>query len=75
MEKIADPKIIIDDAPRKARSYQISGQKIKNMLGWKPKVSIEDSIRQMLKKITKGEYTNFSHPKFYNIEWMKLNFK
>ena len=75
LEKIADPKIIIDDAPRKARSYQISGQKIKNMLGWKPKVSIEDSIRQMLKKITKGEYTNFSHPKFYNIEWMKLNFK
>lgn len=72
LEKIADPKIIIDGAPRKARSYQISGQKIKKILGWKPKVSVEDSVGHMLTKITKGEYANFSHPKFYNIEWMKL---
>lgn len=72
LEKIANPKIIVDGTPRKARSYQISGEKIKKILDWQPKVSVEDSVRHMLTKITSGEFANYNHPRFYNIEWMKL---
>lgn len=71
-EKIANPKIIIDGKRRKARSYQISGNKIKKVLGWEPKVSVEESVRNMLDKITHTEFSNYNHPRFYNIEWMKL---
>ena len=71
-EEIANPKIIVDSRLRKARSYQISGEKIKKVLGWQPKMSVEDSVRHMLTKITSGEFANYNHPRFYNIEWMKL---
>ena len=71
-EKIANPRIIVDGKRRKARSYQISGNKIKKILGWQPEVSVEESVGYMLTKIRSGEFTNYNHPRFYNIEWMKL---
>jgi len=71
-KKITYPKIIVDGQRRRPRSYQISGKKIKKILGWQPEVSVEDSVRHMLTKIRSGEFTNYNHPRFYNIEWMKL---
>ncbi len=62
-------KIIVDMEDRKDRSYQISDEKTAKILKWKPKIPVEESITEMLKNI-KGDYTNFLHPRYYNIEWM-----
>lgn len=70
--KKLNPKIKVDYSQRKGRSYRISGKKIKKILGWEPKISVEESVKDMLKKIEKFDYTNFNHPKYYNIEWMKI---
>lgn len=64
-------KIIVEMEDRKDRSYRISDEKTRKMLNWKPKIPVEESIVEMLKNI-KGDYTNFLHPRYYNIEWMMI---
>lgn len=66
------PVIEVDYSPRKDRSYRISGEKIKKVLNWEPKISVEDSLQDMIKKIEKYGYTDYMNPRYYNIQWMKL---
>lgn len=61
----------IANSPKKDRSYRISTKKIKETFGWSPKTSVEQSISFMISKL-KSDNINYHHPKFYNIEWMKL---
>lgn len=65
-------EIEVDYSPRKDRSYRISGDKIKKILGWEPKISVEKSLKKMIKKIDEYGYTDYMNPKYYNIQWMKL---
>jgi nucleoside-diphosphate-sugar epimerase len=67
-----NPEIEVDYSPRKDRSYRISGEKIKKVLGWQPKISVEESLKDMIKKIEEYGYTDWMNPKYYNIQWMKL---
>ena len=54
------------------RSYRVSGKKLEKVLGFKPVVSVEESVKDMVEKIAKYEYNDFDNPKYYNIRWMKL---
>jgi len=54
------------------RSYRVSAQKIERVLGVRPKVTIEESVADMVRKITSYGYTDFDNPKYYNIRWMRL---
>lgn len=67
-----NPEIEVDYSPRKDRSYRVSGEKIKKALNWEPKISVEESIKDMIQKIEEWGYTDYMHPRYYNIEWMKL---
>jgi nucleoside-diphosphate-sugar epimerase len=67
-----NPEIEVDYSLRKDRSYRISGEKIKKVLGWEPKISVEESLKDMIKKIEEYGYTDWLNPKYYNIQWMKL---
>jgi nucleoside-diphosphate-sugar epimerase len=63
--------IVVDYASRKDRSYKISGNKIKKKLNWSPKKTIKASIQNMILKIKKYGFTDFSNLQYYNIEWLK----
>ncbi len=54
------------------RSYRISGQKIERVLGVRPTVTIEESVKDMVEKIRLHGYTDFDNPRYYNIRWMRL---
>ena len=54
------------------RSYRVSGKKLEKVLGFKPIISVEEAVRDMVKKIKEYNYTDFDNPKYYNIKWMKL---
>ena len=54
----------------KDRSYKVSTEKLKAVLGIRPAISIEDSARDIVRNIKKFGYDNFDHPKYYNIAWM-----
>lgn len=53
------------------RSYRVSGEKIKNRLGFNPSLSIEDSVVDMVEKIREFDYGDFEDPIYRNINWMK----
>ena len=62
----------VDYSYRLVRSYRVSGEKIVRELGFQPRVTVEESIRHMVEEIRRRGYTDFSNPRYYNIEWMKL---
>ncbi|RJP66619.1 MAG: SDR family oxidoreductase [Candidatus Abyssobacteria bacterium SURF_17] len=64
--------IQVDYSHYKARSYRVSSQKIETVLGFKPIVAVKESVQLMIQKIYDYGYTDFLHPRYYNIEWMTL---
>jgi len=57
---------------RGVRSYRVSCKKIERMLDFRPLVTVEESVGEMVGKIKEYGYTDFDDPRFYNIRWMKL---
>jgi nucleoside-diphosphate-sugar epimerase len=57
---------------RGVRSYRVSTQKIQRMLNFRPKVSVEESVQNMVEQVRRYEYVDFDNPKYYNIRWMRL---
>ncbi|MBA3552362.1 MAG: SDR family oxidoreductase [Actinobacteria bacterium] len=62
----------VDFSYRLVRSYRVSGDKILKTLGFQPRVTVEESVAHMVEQIERHGFTDFSHPRYYNIEWMKL---
>ena len=67
-----DARLDVDLSYRMVRSYRISSQKIQRALGFAPRVSVEESVANMVEQIRARGMTDFSHPRYSNIEWMKL---
>jgi nucleoside-diphosphate-sugar epimerase len=67
-----DVRLVADYTYRGVRNYRVSSKKIRQVLGWEPLVSIDDSVETMVKKIKEYGYTNFDFPKYYNLPWLKL---
>ena len=67
-----DVDIKPDYTYRGVRSYRVSAEKAYKLLNWRPEVTVEDSVKDMVEKIEKYGYTDFSNPRYYNIGWMKL---
>lgn len=57
---------------RGVRSYRVSAQKLQRTLNFRPKVSIEESVQNMVEQIRRYGYDDFDNPKYYNIRWMRL---
>ena len=67
-----DAEIVPDYGYQSVRSYRVSAAKIQRVLDFQPKVSIEESVKDLVKQIQSYGYTDFDNPKYYNIRWMKL---
>ena len=54
------------------RSYHINSDKIKNVLGFKPKYSVEDAIRDLCQAFANNKLPNsLNDDKYYNVKTMK----
>jgi nucleoside-diphosphate-sugar epimerase len=67
-----DPEIRADYGYKGVRSYRVSTKKIEHVLGFRPKVDVEESVIDMVEKIRRYGYTDFDNPRYYNIRWMRL---
>lgn len=67
-----DIEIEVDYSEKKDRSYRISNDKITKAIGFAPKVSVEDSVINMIDRIQEYGYKDFLNPKYFNIKWMEL---
>ncbi len=54
------------------RSYRVTSKKIKKVLGWQPKRSVDDAIADMVKAFKEGKLPNsIDDPIYFNIKTMK----
>lgn len=67
-----DVNIKPDYGYRGVRSYRVSAKKIDRVLAFRPVVTVEESVQDMVRKIKDYGYTDFDNPRYYNIHWMKL---
>ena len=65
-------EVEVDYTTKEARSYRMTGEKLKRILGFVPEVSIEDSVVGMYSLLEKGMYTDINNPYYYNMPWMLL---
>jgi len=57
---------------RNLRSCQASGQKIAQQLAFTPKVTVEETVEDLVHKIRSGAFHNVTDPAFHNIRWLDL---
>jgi len=62
----------VDYANRLIRSYRISSEKAERLLGFQARVTVAESVARMVREIRARGLTDFSHPRYHNIEWMKV---
>ncbi|MGQ9524886.1 MAG: NAD-dependent epimerase/dehydratase family protein [Armatimonadota bacterium] len=75
-EALRDAGVNVDIRPdygyKGVRSYRVSAKKLHNTLGMYPKVTVEESVVDMVEKIRAYGYTDFDNPRYYNISWMRI---
>ncbi len=73
-ETIGDPNIEFEFTKTDdIRSYHINSEKIKNVLGFETKFTIEDAVRSLMDAYKKGLIINgLENPIYYNVQQMKL---
>jgi nucleoside-diphosphate-sugar epimerase len=62
----------VDYSYRPTRSYRISSEKVFRALGFRARVSVDESVERMVTEVRRRGLTDFTNPRYYNIEWMKL---
>ncbi|MBU0686431.1 MAG: SDR family oxidoreductase [Candidatus Margulisbacteria bacterium] len=65
-------KVDVQTGTKESRSYRVSGDKLKQKLGFTAALSIEAAVNEIWGLLSSGRYTDFSNPIYYNIDWMKL---
>ncbi len=54
------------------RNYRVSGKKLFSVLNFKPLISVEESVQNIVDQIQAYSYRDFDNDRYYNIRWMKL---
>lgn len=67
-------KVVIDSQfeYRGIRNYRVSGNRIFQEIGFRPVISLEESVKNIVARIEEYGYNNFDNDRYYNIRWMKL---
>jgi nucleoside-diphosphate-sugar epimerase len=55
-----------------SRSYQVSGDKFRDVYGYTPQRGIAQSVLSLWQRFEKGIATDFGNPEYYNIAWLKM---
>lgn len=72
-QEYSDKEIkIVTEPLQDERSYQVDSSKITRTLGWRPKYTVEDAIRQLCKAFKEGLLPNsMTDTKYYNVKRMR----
>ncbi|HYL86769.1 MAG TPA: SDR family oxidoreductase [Candidatus Angelobacter sp.] len=74
--KLAEMRVPCEIRPdynyRNLRSCQASGKKICEKLGFTPKVTVEQTVEELVQKIRGGAFHDPYAPAFHNIRWLDL---
>jgi nucleoside-diphosphate-sugar epimerase len=65
-------KLEVAPEPPLVRNYRCSNQKLVEVLGYRPRRTVLESVDEMVTAFTQNGGFDFSHPRYYNIDWMLL---
>ena len=65
-------EIVADYSYRGVRSYRVSCRKIQNALGFRAVVSVEDAVRDMVRRLRSPGFEDLYHPRFENLRWLRV---
>jgi len=57
---------------RGVRSYRVSTHKIERVLGFKPAVSVEDAVHDLVEQIRHRQLENLNDPQYDNLRWLRV---
>jgi nucleoside-diphosphate-sugar epimerase len=73
-EEIGDDVQILTSPTDDLRSYHISSEKIRRELGWAPKRTIQDAVRDLAAAFKAGKVPNsLTDPRYFNIKTMQAH--
>jgi nucleoside-diphosphate-sugar epimerase len=58
--------------PPLVRNYRCANQKLAEIVGYRPRRTVLDSVDDMVQRLTANGRQDFSHPRYYNIDWLQL---
>jgi len=68
---VGEDVAIVTQATNDLRSYHVNSEKIQRELGWAPKRTVEDAIKDLVKGFQAGSIPNsMTDPRYYNIKTM-----
>ncbi len=67
-----EAEIVPDYTYRTVRSYRVSCRKIENTLGFRAVVSVEDAVRDMVRRLRSSGFEDLHHPRFENLRWLRV---
>src|SRR6185503_13260170 len=56
----------VDYSYRPMRSYRISSEKVFRVLGFRARVSVDQSVERMVTEVRRRDLTDFTNPRYYN---------
>ena len=62
--------IVPDYSPRPMRSYRMSTEKARRVLGFESEMTVDRSVMDILDKIYRYDYIDFDNPVYYSMRWM-----
>jgi nucleoside-diphosphate-sugar epimerase len=54
------------------RSYRVSFERIKKMLGFRPKRTVDDAIEEVGRLLRSGRIADFTNEQFHNAKWLSM---
>ena len=67
---VPDANLNIDENMQDRRNYRVSCNKAENLLGFRPKKSVEEGIKEIIEAMNKKEIVNYKDEKYNNYEFL-----
>lgn len=72
--EVGDDVTIVTSKTDDLRSYRVSSEKIKRELGWEPRYTVPDAVRELVAAFKAGKVPNsLTDPKYFNIKTMNAH--
>lgn len=71
-DQVIGAELLVDNSGEDARNYRVDFAKIRDLLGFAPKWTIEKGIEQVLDSIASGKVEDYRDPKYSNYAFLNL---
>lgn len=69
-ERVVSAKLVTSESGADGRNYRVDFSKIRNLLDFQPKWTVEDGIHQVLDAIASGRVTDYRDPQHSNVAFL-----